>query len=338
LKPLLPAEAIFWTRGRARRRWGSLALATAAFAGMLYACGCSGRATHAAAAPVPLQFVGAWGTKGTGPGQLDDPTSIATDVRGNVYVADPGSEFIDKFQPSGTPLLAFQYPRLHYPQSIAVDRGGAIYVSDPVRASVFVFLPDGTLYREIRLLARSNEENTIDVAVDDSGDMNVLDVDASKLYDFSPRFRLEHVWRPGAGSTGGPGRPTFVMSGPGDAIYVAGMAQNSLSRFDEGKFSSQISLAPDPPTGASVDPPSTPALTRIGDQFAISSNFVFLADPDGKTLHVWTLSGKPQGDFDLSAQLGVDQHSAPPIAVTPANDLLVLDTRQARVFRYHFNF
>jgi streptogramin lyase len=314
---------------------GCGALAIAALAGIFCVAGCSGGTTRASAdTPAPFQFVGAWGAKGTDPGQLDDPASIATDMRGNVYIADPGSEYIEKFQPGGTPLLAFQYPRMEHPQSIAVDRGGAIYVSDPVRASVFVFLPDGTLYREIRLLARSNEENTIGVAVDDSGSVNVLDVDASKLYDFSPRFRLEHVWRPGAGTPGGSGRPTFVVSGPGDAIYVAGMAQNSLLRFDDGRFTSQISLSADP----SADPPSTPVLTRIGDQFAISSNFVFLADPDGKTLHVWTLNGKPQGDFDISAQLGTDQRTAPPIAVTPMNDLLVLDTRQARVFRYHFNF
>jgi len=328
LKPFRAGHATFSAKGSSRLGFAALAIAA------IWVCGCSGATTRVSAAPAPFQFVGAWGTKGTGPGQLDDPASIATDMRGDVYIADPGSQFIEKFQPGGTPLLAFQFPRLEHPQSIAVDRGGAIYVSDPVRASVFVFLPDGTLYREIRLLTRPNEENTIGVAVDDSGDMNVLDVNASKLYAFSPRFRLEHVWKPGAGTASGPGRPTFVVSGPGDAIYVAGMAENSLSRFDDGRFSSQISLGAE----SSAEPPSTPVLTRIGDQFAISSNFVFLADPDGKTLHVWTLSGQPQGEFDLSAQLGSDQRTAPPIAVTPANDLLVLDTRQARVFRYHLNF
>jgi serine/threonine-protein kinase len=273
----------------------------------------------------PLQFIGAWGVKGTDPGQLDQPTSIATDVRGNVYIADAGSQFIHKFQPGGTPLLSFQDPSLKHPQSIAVDRGGAIYVSDPVRASVFVFLPDGTRYREIRLQIHPSAENTLDVAVADDGSMAVLDVSAAKIYEFSPRFRLQHVWKPGIGPTSGPGRPHSVISGPADAIYLGGFAANTLLRYDEGKIVSQINLAGGFPTD------------RVGDQFALSSKYIFLADPDGKTLHVWTLDGKSKTDLDFSPQLGDAQRVPPPIAVSPMGDLLILDTQQARVLRYRIN-
>jgi hypothetical protein len=309
-----------------------------AYASLFAFSGCSFGPTKASvASPLPpLQFMGEWGTKGTDPGQLDDPTSIATDMRGNVYIADPGSQFIDKFQPGGTPLLSFQQIGLKHPQEIAVDRGGAIYVSDPVRASVFVFLPDGSRYREVRIPARGNEENTIGVAVDDAGSLDILDVDRSMLYDFSPRFRLEHVWKPGVGGVKGPGRPTSVVSGPSDSIFVGGLSADSLLRFYDGKFAAQVSLA----TGAQTDSSGTrpePPSNRVGDQFAVSSNYIFLVDPDAKTLHVWTLDGKPKAALDLSAQLGDDRHSAPPIAVTPMNDLLVLDTQKARVYHYHLN-
>lgn len=297
-------------------------------AAIAFLYGCSFGQTHASvqnpSAP-PLQYMATWGVKGTEPGQLDQPTSIATDVRGNVYIADPGSQFIDKFQPGGTPLLCFQEPRLKHPQSIAVDRGGAIYVSDPVRASVFVFLPDGSRYREIRLLTRPSQENMLDVAVADDGSMDVLDVNSAKIYDFSASFRLAHVWKPGIGPSAGPGRPHSIVAGPPDAIYVGGFAANSLLRFDEGKFISQINLAGDLPGG------------RSSDQFAFSSNYIFLMDPDGKTLHIWTLDGKPRADLDLSAELGAPQHTPPPIAVSPAGDLLILDSQQARVLRFHIN-
>ena len=290
--------------------------------------GCSGGSTHAAveqpALPF-LQFMAGWGVKGSDPGQLDQPSSIATDARGNVYIADPGSQFIDKFQPSGTPLLSFQYPTLKHPQSIAVDRGGAIYVSDPVRGSVFIFMPDGTRYREIRLMTRPNEENSLDVVVNDDGSMSVLDVNAEKIFGFSPRFRLQSVWKPGPGGPSGPGRPQSIMAGPADTVLVAGIAANSLLKLDDGKIASQVNLGGDPPSD------------RIGDRYAVSANFIFLADPNGKTVHVWTLDGTPKIDLDISAQLGDEQRGAPPIAVSPMNDLLVLDAQQARVFRYHIN-
>ncbi|HEY6467103.1 MAG TPA: hypothetical protein VIY69_13980 [Candidatus Acidoferrales bacterium] len=301
--------------------------------------GCSFGPTNASvqlAAPPPLQYMGDWGIKGTGPGQLDQPTSIATDMRGNVYIADPGSQFIDKFQPGGTPLLSFQQPGLKHPQEIAVDRGGAIYVTDPVRVSVFVFLPDGSRYREIRIPGRGNEENTLDVAVDDAGSLDILDVDSAKLYDFNPRFHLAHVWKPGMGGPHGPGRPTSVVSGPSDSIFVGGLGNDSLLRFYDGKFAAQVSLAAGSQADSSSATPDAPS-NRIGDQFAVSANYIFLVDPDGKTLHVWTLDGKPKAALDLSAQLGDDRHSAPPIAVTPSNDLLVLDTQKARVYHYHLN-
>jgi hypothetical protein len=302
--------------------------------------GCSFGPTNASvqsAAPPPLQYMGDWGIKGTDPGQLDQPNSIATDMRGNVYIADPGSQFIDKFQPSGTPLLSFQEPRLKHPQEIAVDRGGAIYVSDPVRASVFVFLPDGSRYREIRIPGRGNEENTLDVAVDDAGSLDILDVDSSKLYDFNARFRLAHMWKPGMGGPDGPGRPTSVVSGPSDSIFVGGLSSDSLLRFYDGKFAAQLSLVAGTQAGGSPNATPDPPSNRIGSQFAVSANYILLVDPDGKTLHVWTLDGKPKAALDLSGQLGEDRRAAPPIAVTPTNDLLVLDTQKARVYRYHLN-
>ncbi|MGH9572572.1 MAG: hypothetical protein ACRD40_03440 [Candidatus Acidiferrales bacterium] len=330
----------------------AFAFLMAALAALAILSGCSFGPTNASvesAPPPPLQFMGEWGSRGNGPGQLDQPTSIATDMRSNVYIADAGSGFIEKFQPGGTPLLAFQDPLLKHPQEIAIDRGGAIYVSDAVRQSVFVFLPEGPRYRVLRMAGRGNAENTLDVAVDDAGSVSVLDVNAAKLYDFNSRFRLAHVWKPGMDVAAGPGRPTSVTSGPLNGIFVGGLGANSLLRFVNGSFTSQVTLGAEPkpdahaggssdPQSAAPNPKSHPPSNSIGNQLAISSNYIFLIDPDGKTLHVWTIDGKPKGDFDLSGQLGEDRRSASPIAVTPANDLLVLDTQKARVYRYHVNF
>src|ERR1700677_448865 len=111
-----------------------------AFLTLLSACGLSGYslgktqvAQAAAVAPLSLTYIGSWGSKGSEPGKLDDPTCIATDSLGNAYLADAGSQFIDKFDWKGSPLISFQDQAMKKPQSIAVDSGGAIYVTDAAR-------------------------------------------------------------------------------------------------------------------------------------------------------------------------------------------------------------
>jgi len=142
------------------------------------------------AAGPPLEYIGAWGVGGDGPGELENPSSLATDKLGNVFIADSGSGFIDKFAPEGKPLLSFQQDGLKHPQSIAVDSGGAIYVTDPVRNSVFVFMPDGDHYRELRLRPRPTPDNLIGVAVGTDGLIHVLDSSAGNVFTYSPRIRL----------------------------------------------------------------------------------------------------------------------------------------------------
>ena len=113
---------------------------------LLVNTGCTLVATQAQPqnpAAQPLEYLGAWGVKGEQPGQLAEPVSISTDAIGNVYLADAGSRFVDKFSPTGNPLLSFQEEPLKHPGWITLDHGGAIYVADPVRNSVFIFNPDG---------------------------------------------------------------------------------------------------------------------------------------------------------------------------------------------------
>src|ERR1700690_329332 len=99
--------------------------------------GCSQKATEAepqtAVAPA-LSYIGQWGVKGDGPGHLQEPASIATDVLGNAYIADAGSQFIHKFDPQGTPLLSFQEDPLKHPQWITIYPDGDVYLTDPVRS------------------------------------------------------------------------------------------------------------------------------------------------------------------------------------------------------------
>ena len=127
-----------------------------------------------------LHFIGQWGEPGNGPGTIQQPSGIATNSLGDIFIVDSGSAFISKFAPEGKPLLSFQEDGLNHPQSIAVDHGGALYVTDPVRNSVFIFMPNGDHYRELRLRTRPVPGNTLSAAVGDDGLIHVLDQHAGK--------------------------------------------------------------------------------------------------------------------------------------------------------------
>jgi outer membrane protein assembly factor BamB len=300
----------------------------------LLSSGCSSFSSARAQNPTvsPLEFLGQWGVKGDGPGQLDDPEGITADDLGNIYIADAGSRFIHKFNPAGTPLLSFQADALKEPESIAVDSEGIIYVSDPSRSSVFVFLPDDEKERhhELRLRTRASSENSLSVAVDIEGVAYIMDENAGKVFTFSSRFRMGRSWMPLAPNS--TDRRAVPASGPlhlgGDGnLYIADLTGNRLLRFStEGRL-----LAGVAPYGAKADP-------RIADQFAVSRNYIFVMDANGSMLHVWNMDGSPKLDVDLSDKLGQTHRIPPLLATSPRHELFVLDTTGARVFRYRINF
>ena len=80
-------------------------------------------------------YVGQWGSFGSGPGQFNLPWGAATDAVGNVYVADWRNDRIQKFTAEGEFLAAFGAPgygegQFQRPTQVVVDDEGYIYVSD----------------------------------------------------------------------------------------------------------------------------------------------------------------------------------------------------------------
>ena len=278
-------------------------------------------------APAPaLEYIGAWGTKGDGPGELQDPVSIAADNLGNAYIADPGTGFIHKFASYGKALLSFQEDGLKHPQSIAVDGGGAIYVTDPARASVFIFFPGGDHYRELRLRSRPSTANFLSVVVADDGLIYIFDSDAAKVFAYDSRFRLEQTWVLPANASGSTKIPGPIETGHDGFLYIANSSGN-ISKFTrDGHFVAEIT------------PAANQGKWNPTDGFAVSNNFIFVMDSDGRMLHIVNGEGKPKLDLDLAPELGQGSRPAPPLAVSTHHELLVLDAPERRVLRYRINF
>lgn len=293
------------------------------------AAGCS----EATSEPMPqtaatpaLHFIGQWGAPGNGPGQLQQPSGIATNSLGDVFIVDGGSAFISKFAPEGKPLLSFQEDGLNHPQSIAVDRGGALYVTDPVRNSVFIFMPNGDHYRELRLRTRPVAGNTLSAAVGDDGLIHVLDQHAGKVFTYTPRLRLVQSWEPRETL---PGTQHFgpLVKGPDNYLYLGTPSGGIMKLTREGHLVSEIIAR------------NTSVTWNPGAGFAVWSNCVFVMDSDGRMLHVaGTADGVSKLDVDLAPELGQGSRQPPALAVSPKGELLVLDAPESRVLRYRITF
>ena len=312
-----------------RRTRGISFAATTVFLALAWATGgCSRSETRVEAshpAPPALSYIGQWGTKGDGPGQLDQPTCIATDGVGRAYIADAGSHFVHKFDTDGTPLLSFQENALKNPQWITIDSGGAIYVTELTSTSAFVYFPSGDRYHQVRLKSRANREDMLSVAVDDGGLIQILDAEAARIFTYTPRFRLTKSWTPAADEPNARVRPRAVATAPDGSVYLLDGDANRILKFtSDGAFVSEMKAG-----GGSG---------RLSDAFAVSPIGIFAMDADGRTVHAWSLDGQPKLDKDLAPQLGQGSRAALALAVSPRKELLVLDAPESRVLRYRIDF
>ncbi len=74
------------------------------------------------------KFIKAWGKKGSGPGELDTPHSIAMDSRGRLFIADRSNSRIQIFDQDGRFLD--QWKQFGRPSGVFVDKNDTIYVAD----------------------------------------------------------------------------------------------------------------------------------------------------------------------------------------------------------------
>jgi hypothetical protein len=294
--------------------------------------GCSRPAQTAAAPPPPppFEYVDAWGIHGDGPGQFDKPVAITCDDESIIYIADAATGFINKFSSSGEPRLSFQDDRSNLrPADIAVDAGSAIYVADARRATVAIFFSDGVRHRELRTNALSAERESLHIAVDAYGTIYVTAKHPYGIRKFTPGLRPSGSWGGGAAKKAPVSapidNPTALAVGPDGLVYISELAQPEIKVYD---------AAGTPQRTVVVPTDTDPHLTGI----AVNRKFIFAVGTSYPSIYVWSLDGSFQFMQDLSAWVpGVGSNIVRKIVVTPAGELLLLDTAAARVFRFRLH-
>ena len=166
-----------------------------------------------------------FGGRGSGPGKFQNPTGVAVDSAGRVYVADSGNKRIQKFSAAGKFLDA--WTGFDEPFGIAIDAAGTIYVTDSARNRVLALDGSGKrlasfgedqLHRPRGLAVRDGL-----VYVADSGHDRIVKFDANGTF-------LAAVGCPGS-DAGEFDDPVSVAIDPDLHLYVVDRGNNRVQKL-----------------------------------------------------------------------------------------------------------
>jgi len=276
-----------------------------------------------------LDFLGEWGRRGDGPGDLRLPVAIAADRLGRVYIADAGSGFLHVFTDDGHPLLAFEDPRLANPVAIAADTDGEIYTADGRSGRVFVFSPTGDPDHEQHAGGLGRFRAPAALAVDADNDLYVADSALGAVAEYTDRGRLLRLVRHSGKSAGPVRSPVALAVAPDGSWFVADQAGGEILHFSaHGDLLAAWDRAG-----------SGGMATKNPVSLAASTSFLFCFDAAPPRLLVWRLDGTPVFQQDLSARIALasgspDTRAA--IAATPGGELLLLDPSSGKVLRFRW--
>ena len=298
--------------------------AVAAFMTVLAACG--GRGGPSLPAPELALFAGNLGGMGTADGSGADarfilPNGIATDVQGNVYVADTHGQTIRKISPDGTvSTLAGRgatggsadgvgvEARFELPGAVATDGAGNVYVADTSNHTIRKIAPSGvvnTLAGEAGVRGSADGPGTEarfsspeGIATDLLGNVYVADFSNHTIRKITPPGVVSTIAGSAAsfGSRDGLGTdarfyfPAGVATDREGNVYVAGAGNSAIRKITPaGMVSTLAGLAGSPGsadgTGADArfDWPTGVAVDRVGN--------VYVADNHNHTIRKITPAG-----------------------------------------------
>jgi hypothetical protein len=95
-------------------------------------------------------YVTKWGTAGSGDGQFNNPSGIAVNGSGYVFVADAGNNRVQVFTGDGTYVTKWgtagpENGQFRNPYGVAADGSGNVYVADTSNHRIQKFAPSGAI-------------------------------------------------------------------------------------------------------------------------------------------------------------------------------------------------
>jgi len=219
------------------------------------------------APPIKPIFVAAFGSAGSGDGQLNGPRGVAADGKGHVWIVDRANNRVEEFSETGQYLGKFGSAgtgngQFSEPWGITVTAAGNIWVADTGNKRLQQFNSKGEFIQKFGTKATAGSKGT----------------------EFTA--------------------PEGVVSAPGGMLWVTDSAGHRLAEFRETVSSESERFVRDA-TGATLSEPISVAVDASGNVFTVdqAANRVFKFSSTGTSLQ--TIGATGTGDGQFSAPTGV---------------------------------
>lgn len=271
------------------------------------------------------EFVMAWGEKGSGPGQFDDPTGIA--IAGDeIFVADARNGRIQVFGFDGRFKREFGRPgeapgELGRPMNLTIA-GNALYIPEYLNDRVQVFGLDGAPKRIIGGKGDGPGQFNAPggVAVAPNGDLFVADFYNHRIQHLRADGSFVRQWGTTGKTSHAPGEfiyPTDAALGPDGTLYVADGYGNRIQAFDSAgrflrKWGGPLARGIYGPFNGWITTVTNVAVDRRGNVFAADfyNNRVQKFGPDGTFLTSFGGKGSGTAQFNHAIAIAVADDDA----------------------------
>lgn len=168
-----------------------------------------------------------------------NPTGIARDVAGNIYIVDRMYHRIQKFDPNGAFVTAWGTKgsgtgQFNTPEGAAISADGYIYVADTYNYRIQKFTVNGSF---VTAWGSSGSGNGLfnapqGVAVDSSGNVYVVDSGNSRVQKFTSGGSFVVAWGSSGNGNGQFSSPSGIAIDSAGNIYVSDSSNNRIQKFD----------------------------------------------------------------------------------------------------------
>ena len=242
------------------------------------------------------QFLGSFGSAGTGNGQFEAPTGVATAPSGAIYVVDSGNDRVQEFTALGVFVRAFGSKgtgngQFMAPDSVTVGPNGNVYVSDSGNDRIEEFTASGGFVRAFGSPGSGNGQlsDPEGLVFTSLGVLLVADSNNNRIEGFLSNGAYFAKFGAVGSAFGDFVRPFGVAVDPAGNIFVSDRVNNRVEEFSStGEPIQQFGA-----TGAAGQRLEQP------DDLAVSAtDVVTIADPPLHEVLQYTEESKPAFTID----------------------------------------